>query len=433
MPQIFKMDKSNTKIAVIGLGYVGLPLARLFSTQFSTIGFDVNTQRVAALMQGHDATCEVPDELLQKAIANGFKCTDNLEEIRECNVYIVAVPTPVDHNNHPDLTPLVNASSTVGKVISKGDIVIYESTVYPGVTEEECLPVVESVSGLKFNIDFFAGYSPERINPGDKEHTVEKIKKVTSGSTPEVADFVDALYNSVLVNGTHKASSIRVAEASKIIENSQRDVNIAFMNELAKIFNAMGIDTHDVIEAAASKWNFIKLQPGLVGGHCISVDPYYLIQKAQVYGVLPRVMSAARRLNDGMGDYVANCAIKLMNKKGVMVKDAKILILGFTFKENCPDIRNTRVIDIYSTLHEYSDQITIYDPWANPEAVKHEYGVEVTNGDISMLQKNYDAVILAVAHKEFKTVNVRDFLRIENGVVYDVKGILPKEMIDGRL
>lgn len=433
MQQIFKMDKSNTKIAVIGLGYVGLPLARLFSTQFTTIGFDMNSQRVKALMQGHDATCEVSDELLQKAIANGFKCTDNLEEIRDCNVYIVAVPTPVDHNNHPDLTPLVGASTTVGKVISKGDIVIYESTVYPGVTEEECLPVVERVSGLKFNTDFYAGYSPERINPGDKEHTVEKIKKVTSGSTPEVADFVDELYNSVLVNGTHKASSIRVAEASKIIENSQRDVNIAFMNELAKIFNAMGIDTHDVIEAAASKWNFIKLQPGLVGGHCISVDPYYLIQKAQVYGVLPRVMSAARRLNDGMGDYVANCAIKLMNKKGVMVKDAKILILGFTFKENCPDIRNTRVIDIYSTLHEYSDQITIYDPWANPESVKREYGVEVTSGDMANLQKNYDAVILAVAHKEFKTVNVRDFLRIENGVVYDVKGILPKEMIDGRL
>lgn len=433
LQQIFKMDKSNTKIAVIGLGYVGLPLARLFSTQFTTIGFDMNSQRVKALMQGHDATCEVSDELLQKAIANGFKCTDNLEEIRDCNVYIVAVPTPVDHNNHPDLTPLVGASTTVGKVISKGDIVIYESTVYPGVTEEECLPVVERVSGLKFNTDFYAGYSPERINPGDKEHTVEKIKKVTSGSTPEVADFVDELYNSVLVNGTHKASSIRVAEASKIIENSQRDVNIAFMNELAKIFNAMGIDTHDVIEAAASKWNFIKLQPGLVGGHCISVDPYYLIQKAQVYGVLPRVMSAARRLNDGMGDYVANCAIKLMNKKGVMVKDAKILILGFTFKENCPDIRNTRVIDIYSTLHEYSDQITIYDPWANPESVKREYGVEVTSGDMANLQKNYDAVILAVAHKEFKTVNVRDFLRIENGVVYDVKGILPKEMIDGRL
>lgn len=433
LQQIFRMNKSNTKIAVIGLGYVGLPLARLFSTKFSTVGFDMNSLRVNALMKGHDATCEVSDDLLQEAIANGFKCTDDLEEIRDCNVYIVAVPTPVDHNNHPDLTPLVGASTTVGKVISKGDIVIYESTVYPGVTEEECLPVVEKVSGLKFNTDFYAGYSPERINPGDKEHTVEKIKKVTSGSTPEVADFVDELYNSVLVNGTHKASSIRVAEASKIIENSQRDVNIAFMNELAKIFNAMGIDTHDVIEAAASKWNFIKLQPGLVGGHCISVDPYYLIQKAQVYGVLPRVMSAARRLNDGMGDYVANCAIKLMNKKGVMVKDAKILILGFTFKENCPDIRNTRVIDIYSTLHEYSNQITIYDPWANVEAVKREYGVEVTSGEMNKLEHGYDAVILAVAHKEFKTINVRDFLRIENGVVYDVKGILPKEMIDGRL
>jgi UDP-N-acetyl-D-galactosamine dehydrogenase len=356
-----------------------------------------------------------------------------LEEIRSCNVYIVAVPTPVDHNNHPDLSPLIGASTTVGKVISKGDVVIYESTVYPGVTEEECLPVVEKVSGLTFNRDFFAGYSPERINPGDKEHTVEKIKKVTSGSTPEIADFVDQLYNSVLVNGTHKASSIRVAEASKIIENSQRDVNIAFMNELAKIFNAMGIDTHDVIEAAASKWNFIKLSPGLVGGHCISVDPYYLIQKAQVYGVLPRVMSAARRLNDGMGDYVANCAIKLMNKKGVMVKDAKILILGFTFKENCPDIRNTRVVDIYSTLTEYTRNITIYDPWADPEKARREYGIDITSGDPKSLEKQFDTVILAVAHQQFRQLDIRQFLRSENGVVYDVKGILPKEIIDGRL
>lgn len=423
----------NTKIGVIGLGYVGLPLARLFSTKYETVGFDMNAARVKALMGGHDATREVSDELLQKAIANGFKCTSNLEDIRDCNVYIVAVPTPVDHNNHPDLTPLVGASTTVGKVIAKGDVVIYESTVYPGVTEEECLPVVEKVSGLKFNVDFFAGYSPERINPGDKEHTVEKIKKVTSGSTPEIADFVDNLYNSVLINGTHKASSIKVAEASKIIENSQRDVNIAFMNELAKIFNAMGIDTHDVIEAAASKWNFIKLNPGLVGGHCISVDPYYLIQKAQVYGVLPRVMSAARRLNDGMGDYVANRAIKLMNKKGVMVKDAKVLILGFTFKENCPDIRNTRIIDIYSTLSEYTHNITIYDPWANPENVKHEYGVDVTSGDIKQLEGKFDAVILAVAHNEFKDINIRKFLQCENGVVYDVKSILPTDMIDGRL
>ena len=309
----------DTKICVIGLGYVGLPLARLFSTKFETIGFDMNQARVDALMTGHDATLEVSDELLQDAIKNhGFRCTTNLEEVKGCNFYIVAVPTPVDSDNHPDLRPLWGASETVGKVISKGDVVVYESTVYPGVTEEECLPVVERVSGLKFNVDFFAGYSPERINPGDKQHTVEKIKKVTSGSTPEIADYVDEVYNSVLVNGTHKASCIKVAEASKIIENSQRDVNIAFMNELAKIFNAMGIDTHDVIEAASSKWNFIKLSPGLVGGHCISVDPYYLIQKAQVYGVLPRVMSNARRLNDGMGAYVANQTIKCMNKKGVM-------------------------------------------------------------------------------------------------------------------
>ncbi len=427
------MDHQKNRIAVIGLGYVGLPLARLFSTRYPTIGYDRNSQRVKELMSGHDSTCEVSDELLQAALNNGFQCTDNLEEIRDCNVYIVAVPTPVDHNNHPDLSPLIGASTTVGKVISKGDVVIYESTVYPGVTEEECLPVVEQVSGLAFNRDFFAGYSPERINPGDKEHTVEKIRKVTSGSTPEIADFVDELYNSVLVNGTHKASSIRVAEASKIIENSQRDVNIAFMNELAKIFNAMGIDTHDVIEAASSKWNFIKLSPGLVGGHCISVDPYYLIQKAQVYGVLPRVMSAARRLNDGMGDYVANCAIKLMNKKGVLVKDSKILILGFTFKENCPDIRNTRVIDIYSTLTEYTRNITIYDPWANAADVKREYDVDIVSGDIKTLEHQFDTVILAVAHCQFKALNVRNFLSSDNGVVYDVKGILKKEMIDGRL
>ena len=415
------------------MGYVGLPLARLFSTKFKTIGFDMNQSRVNALMTGHDATREVDDSLLQEAIRNGFVCTSDLEAIRCCNVYIVAVPTPVDHNNNPDLSPLIGASTTVGKVIGKNDVVIYESTVYPGVTEEECLPVVEKVSGLRFNTDFFAGYSPERINPGDKEHTVEKIKKVTSGSTPEVADFVDNLYNSVLVNGTHKASSIKVAEASKIIENSQRDVNIAFMNELAKIFNAMGIDTHDVIEAAASKWNFIKLQPGLVGGHCISVDPYYLIQKAQVYGVLPRVMSAARRLNDGMGDYVANQVIKLMNKKGVMVKDAKILILGFTFKENCPDIRNSRIIDIYTTLSDYTHNITIYDPWANASEVKHEYGVDIVSGDFTALEQRFDAVVLAVAHNQFKTVNVRKFLANNNGVVYDVKGILDKKQIDGRL
>ena len=420
----------DTKICVIGLGYVGLPLARLFSTKYETIGFDMNQSRVDALMTGHDATLEVSDELLQDAINNhGFRCTTNLEEIKNCNFYVVAVPTPVDRDNRPDLKPLWGASETVGKVISKGDVVVYESTVYPGVTEEECLPVVERVSGLKFNVDFYAGYSPERINPGDKQHTVEKIKKVTSGSTPEIADYVDAVYNSVLVNGTHKAPSIKVAEASKIIENSQRDVNIAFMNELAKIFNAMGIDTHDVIEAASSKWNFIKLTPGLVGGHCISVDPYYLIQKAQVYGVLPRIMHASRRLNDGMGAYVANQTIKCMNKKGVMVTDAKILILGITFKENCPDIRNTKVVDIYHTLQEYTMNITVYDPWANAEHARHEYGVEVTN---EKPVDQFDAVILAVSHKEFLDMDVRSLVK-ENGVVYDVKGILPRDLIDGRL
>lgn len=425
---------NSIRICVIGLGYVGLPLARLFSRKYYTVGFDMNRRRVDELMAGHDSTFEVSDELLQEAIEKyGFVCTGDMGNIKNCNFYVVAVPTPVDANNRPDLRPLWGASETVGKVISKGDIVVYESTVYPGVTEEECIPVVERVSGLKFNKDFFAGYSPERINPGDKEHTVEKIKKVTSGSTPEIADLVDSVYNSVLVNGTHKAPSIKVAEASKIIENSQRDVNIAFMNELAKIFNAMGIDTNDVIEAAASKWNFIKLKPGLVGGHCISVDPYYLIQKAQVYGVLPRIMSAARRLNDGMGDYVANQVIKLMNKKGVLVKDSKILVLGFTFKENCPDVRNTKVVDIYTTLREYTDTVVVYDPWANPQRVKEEYDIEIINSDIVQLKNQFDAVILAVSHKEFMSLNIRDFLAVENGVVYDVKGILERNLVNGRL
>ncbi len=424
------MEQKDIKIAVIGLGYVGLPLARLFSTKYKTVGFDMNQARVDALMQGHDTTLEVSDDLLQDAISkHGFICTSDLEEIRHCNFYVVAVPTPVDENNRPDLQPLRGASETVGKVISKGDIVVYESTVYPGVTEEECLPVVERVSGLKYNVDFFAGYSPERINPGDKLHTVEKIKKVTSGSTPEIADIVDGVYNAVLVNGTHKAPSIRVAEASKIIENSQRDVNIAFMNELAKIFNAMGIDTHDVIEAASSKWNFIKLSPGLVGGHCISVDPYYLIQKAQVYGVLPRIMSNARRLNDGMGDYVANQTIKLMNKKGILVKNARMLILGVTFKENCPDIRNTKVVDIYHTLEEYTNDLTVYDPWANAGHVKHEYGIEITN---EQPQGLFDAVILAVAHQEFLQMDVRSMVK-DQGVIYDVKGVLSRDIVDGRL
>lgn len=424
------MNPSDYKICVIGLGYVGLPLARLFSTKFETVGFDMNQARVDALMAGHDATLEVSDQLLRDAIENhGFKCTADVEAIKDCNFYIVAVPTPVDENLRPDLRPLLSASETVGKVISKGDIVVYESTVYPGVTEEECLPVVEKISGLKFNQDFFAGYSPERINPGDKEHTVEKIVKVTSGSTPEVAEIVDAVYNAVLINGTHKAPSIKVAEASKIIENSQRDVNIAFMNELAKIFNAMGIDTRDVIEAASSKWNFIKMSPGLVGGHCISVDPYYLIQKAQVYGVLPRVMFSARKLNDSMGSYVAEQTIKCMNKKGVMVKDSNILILGVTFKENCPDTRNTKVIDIYHTLQEYTDNITVYDPWADAAAVKLEYGIDIV-GELPV--GKYDALILAVAHETFKTLDIKSLLT-ENGVVYDVKGVLDRTLVDGRL
>ena len=421
---------NDIKIAVIGLGYVGLPLARLFSTKYKTVGFDMNAKRCEELMAGHDATLEVSDELLQDAINNhAFLCTSDLEQVCDCNFYVVAVPTPVDFDNRPDLRPLWSASETIGKVISKGDIVVYESTVYPGVTEEECLPVIERISGLKFNEDFFAGYSPERINPGDKEHTVEKIKKVTSGSTPEIANIVDGVYNSVLINGTHKASSIKVAEASKIVENSQRDVNIAFMNELAKIFNAMGIDTHDVIEAAATKWNFIKLSPGLVGGHCISVDPYYLIQKAQVYGVLPRIMSASRRLNDGMGAYVANQTIKCMNKKGVMVKDAKILILGITFKEDCPDLRNSKIVDIYTTLQEYTNNISVFDPWANPAAVEHEYGIDVTN---TLPEEKFDAIILGVAHKQFLELDIKSMLK-ENGAIYDVKGLLPRDIIDGRL
>lgn len=424
----------DIRICVVGLGYVGLPLARLFSTKYKTIGFDKNSARVESLMRGHDATLEVSDDLLQSALKSGFECTSDLERIKGCNFYVVAVPTPVDNDNVPDLTPLYGASEMVGKVISKRDIVVYESTVYPGVTEDECIPVIERVSGLKFNVDFYAGYSPERINPGDKEHTVEKIIKVTSGSTPEVADIVDRVYNAVLVNGTHKASSIRVAEASKIIENAQRDVNIAFMNELAKIFNAMDIDTNDVIEAASTKWNFIKMRPGLVGGHCISVDPYYLIQKAEVYGVLPRVMISARRLNDAMGAYVAEQTIKCMNKKGLVVKNAKILVLGFTFKENCPDIRNTKVADIYHTLNEYTQNIEIYDPMPDGQKVKDEYGITLSTRPLSAMKGEFDAVILAVAHSQFKDLDVRSFLsQPQKGVVYDVKGFLPREVVDGRL
>ncbi len=420
------------KIAVIGLGYVGLPLARLFSTKYKTVGYDLSKARVDALMAGHDATLEVSDELLQEAITKyGLLCSSNIDDIRDCNFYVVAVPTPVDRNNNPDLTPLYGASEVVGKVISKGDTVVYESTVYPGVTEDECLPVVERVSGLKYNVDFFAGYSPERINPGDKVHTVEKIKKITSGSTPEVADLVDSVYASVLQNGTHRASSIKVAEAAKVIENSQRDINIAFVNELSKIFNLMGIDTQDVLEAAGTKWNFIKMNPGLVGGHCISVDPYYLAQCAQRLGYNPEIILAGRRMNDGMGAYVADQTVKLMLKKGIQVLHSKIIIMGFTFKENCPDVRNTRVIDIYHALQEYNADITVFDPWASPERVKHEYGIDIVN---ELPKERFSAAIIAVAHRQFREMEI-DFnsLLEPNHVIYDVKAIMPRELVDGRL
>lgn len=420
----------SIKICVVGLGYVGLPLARLFSTKYPTVGFDMNQARVNALMKGHDATLEVADDLLQDAINNhGFKCTTDIEQIRDCNFYIVAVPTPVDENNNPDLTPLYGASTTVGKVISKGDIVVYESTVYPGVTEDECIPVVEKVSGLKYNEDLFAGYSPERINPGDKLHTVEKIKKVTSGSTVEIGKKVNEVYASVITAGTHLASTIKVAEAAKVIENSQRDINIAFVNELSKIFTKMGIDTQDVLEAASTKWNFLPFKPGLVGGHCIGVDPYYLAQCAQRHGYNPEIILAGRRMNDGMGEYVANEVVKLMLKKGIQVLGANILILGFTFKENCPDVRNTKVIDIYNALREYNVNITIYDPWANPAIVEHEYGIKVTN---QLPMKKYDTAILAVAHKEFTELDILSMLN-DNHIIYDVKGFLDKQIVNGRL
>lgn len=421
----------NIKICVIGLGYVGLPLARLFSTKYPTVGFDMNQARVDALMQGHDATLEVADDLLQDAINNhGFRCTTNLDDIRDCNFYVVAVPTPVDINNNPDLTPLYGASTTVGKVIAKGDIVVYESTVYPGVTEDECIPVVERVSGLKFNQDFFAGYSPERINPGDKLHTVEKIKKVTSGSTPEIGRLVNEVYASVITAGTHLAPSIKVAEAAKVIENSQRDINIAFVNELSKIFTRMGIDTNDVLEAASTKWNFLPFKPGLVGGHCIGVDPYYLAQCAQRYGYNPEIILAGRRMNDGMGAYVADQVIKQMLRKGIQVLGSKILVLGFTFKENCPDVRNTKVVDIVRALSEYDLHITIYDPWANPAIAKREYGVEVTNE--MPAEGDFDTAILAVAHREFTGIDLKPLLN-DNHVVFDVKGFLPRADVDARL
>ena len=416
------------KITIIGLGYVGLPLARLFSTKYPVVGFDINQKRIEELKSGKDDTLEISDELLKSSLVQtnpnyeekGLYCTNNIDDIADSNVYIVTVPTPVDKNNRPVLTPLYKASETVGKVLKKGDIVIYESTVYPGVTEEECIPVLEKISGLKFNEDFFAGYSPERINPGDKEHTVEKILKVTSGSTPKIGEIVDGLYKSVITAGTHLAPSIKVAEAAKVIENSQRDINIAFVNELAKIFNLMDIDTHEVLKAAGTKWNFLPFKPGLVGGHCIGVDPYYLAQKAQEFGYHPEIILAGRRMNDSMSQYVASEVVKQMLQNDLKVKNSKVLVLGFTFKENCPDVRNTKVVDVISNLEEYGTKVTVFDPWAKPEEVMHEYG-------LTTLQKipegKFEAVVLAVSHNEFTDLDLTKFL-VDNGVIYDVKGVL---------
>lgn len=424
----------NIKIAIIGLGYVGLPLARLFATKFPVIGFDINQSRIAELNSGQDATLEVEEDILKAVLMpsipvdKGLFCSANINDIADCNYYIVTVPTPVDKNNRPDLTPLYKSSETVGKVLKKGDIVIYESTVYPGVTEEECIPVLEKVSGLKFNVDFFAGYSPERINPGDKEHTVEKILKVTSGSTPEIGQKVNELYKSVITAGTHLAPTIKVAEAAKVIENSQRDINIAFVNELAKIFNLLEIDTHAVLEAAGTKWNFLPFKPGLVGGHCIGVDPYYLAQKAQEKGYHPEIILAGRRLNDSMGEYVASQVVKLMIKKGIAINGANLLMLGITFKENCPDVRNTKIVDVVQALADYGIQVTIFDPWAKPEEVKHEYNLITTN---ELPSETFDALVLGVAHKEFTTIDFSK-MKKENGVLFDVKGIL-NGVADGRL
>lgn len=423
------------KIAVIGLGYVGLPLARLFATKYQVVGFDINQNRITSLRSGTDSTLEVSDEVLQRVLVNDFKsnqngllCSSTLEDIADCNYYIVTVPTPVDKNNRPDLTPLYKSSETVAKVLKKGDIVIYESTVYPGVTEDECVPVLEKISGLKFNVDFFAGYSPERINPGDKEHTVEKILKVTAGSTPEIGQKVNELYKSVITAGTHLAPCIKVAEAAKVIENSQRDINIAFVNELAKIFNLMNIDTHAVLEAAGTKWNFLPFKPGLVGGHCIGVDPYYLAQKAQEMGYHPEIILAGRRLNDSMGEYVASQVVKLMIKKGITINGANLLMLGITFKENCPDVRNTKIVDVVAALADYGIIVTIYDPWANPADVLHEYKLTTTK---VIPNQKYDTVVLGVAHKEFASLDFSS-LQKENSVLYDVKGILDIA-VDGKL
>ncbi len=432
---------SDIKIAVIGLGYVGLPLARLFATKHAVVGFDINQNRIEELNSGIDSTLEIDSEVLQAVLLNvnpckgntsvthkGLFCSSKLEDIQECNYYIVTVPTPVDKNNRPDLTPLYKSSETVGKVLKKGDVVIYESTVYPGVTEEECVPVLEKISGLQFNVDFFAGYSPERINPGDKEHTVDKILKVTSGSTPEVGQKVNELYLSVITAGTYLAPSIKVAEAAKVIENSQRDINIAFVNELAKIFNLMDIDTHEVLAAAGTKWNFLPFKPGLVGGHCIGVDPYYLAQKAQEIGYHPEIILGGRRLNDSMGEYVASQIVKLMIKRGITVNEAHLLMLGITFKENCPDVRNTKIVDLIQALKDYGVQVTVYDPLANPKEVMREYQIETIA--IAPTQK-FDALVLGVAHTAFLNMDLGQF-RNEKSILYDVKGVL-KEGVDGRL
>ena len=438
------MEDSSYCIGVIGLGYVGLPLAVEFSKYFPVIGFDINKRRIDELKKGIDITLEIEAPLLKQVIlrdspnlkpavaglTSGLYCSDNIDDISKCNVYIITVPTPVDKNNRPDLTSLYKASETVGKVLKKGDIVVYESTVYPGVTEDECVPVLEKVSGLKFNVDFYCGYSPERINPGDKLHTVSKIKKITSGSTPEAADKVDKLYRSIITAGTHKAASIKVAEAAKVIENSQRDINIAFVNELAMIFNRLGIDTHQVLEASATKWNFLPFKPGLVGGHCIGVDPYYLAQKAQEVGYHPEIILAGRRLNDGMGGYVAKEVVKLMIKNDITIKGANVLLLGITFKENCTDVRNTRVVDIIRELESYEIKVTIYDPWAKPNDVADEYGIDIVTEFPG--EKLFDSLILAVSHSEFLNINWRAHIK-PGGIIYDVKGCLDKTMVDARL
>ena len=425
---------SEIKIGIIGLGYVGLPLARLFATKYSVVGFDINQERVDELMKGIDSTLEVENDLLQSVIVEdssnvGLLCTTSIDSLYECNYYIITVPTPVDKNNRPILTPLIKASETVGKVLSKGDIVIYESTVYPGATEEDCVPILEKVSGLTFNKEFYAGYSPERINPGDKLHTVEKILKVTSGSTPEIGEKVDELYRSVISAGTHLAPTIKVAEAAKVIENSQRDINIAFVNELSKIFNLMDINTYDVLEAAGTKWNFLPFKPGLVGGHCIGVDPYYLAQKAQEFGYHPEIILAGRRLNDSMGDYVASDVVKLMIKKDIRIKDSEVLVLGITFKENCPDVRNTKVVDVVGALEDYGMNVSLFDPWADPEEVKNEYGLFSSK---EKPNKKFDAIVLTVAHNEFKELDFQS-LKKEKSVVYDVKNILANSLKDKTL